>query len=102
MKVTNSQKHINFGQKVPTKALLKSALQKQNYEESRELNLSLGIKYSGHIGFYKRALAIAENACKKNENLQKMVEKLKQNPFTQDKEIEELSKQTKGFIDIDI
>ena len=102
MKITNSQNQINFGQKVPTKALLKSALQKQNFEEAKELNLSLGVKFSGHIGFHKRALLIAENACKKNKKIQEMVNHLKENPFTQKEEIEKITKQTKGFLDIDI
>lgn len=102
MKITNSQNQINFGQKVPTKALLKSALQKQNFEEAKELNLSLGVKFSGHIGFHKRALLIAEKACKKNKFLQELVTRLKENPLTQNAEIEKIAKQTKGFLDIDI
>ena len=102
MKITNSQNQINFGQKVPTKALLKSALQKQNFEEAKELNLSLGVKFSGHIGFHKRAVLIAQNACKKNKSLQELVTRLKENPLTQNSEIEKIAKQTKGFLDIDI
>ena len=102
MEISNTQHNINFGQKVPTKALLKSALQMQNFEEAKELNISLGIKYSGHIGFHKRALTIAENACKKNPKLQEIVNQLKKNPFTQKEEIEKITKQTKGFLDIDI
>ncbi len=102
MEISNTQHNINFGQKVPTRAFLKSALKTQNFEEAKELNLSLGIKYSGHIGFHKRALLIAENACKKNKKIQEMVKHLKENPFTQKEEIEKITKQTKGFLDIDI
>ena len=64
----------------------------QNFEEAKELNLSLGVKYCGHIGFHKRALLIAENACKKNKKIQEMVNHLKENPFTQKEEIEKYCK----------
>ena len=44
MEISNTQHNINFGQKVPTRAFLKSALKTQNFEEAKELNLSLGVK----------------------------------------------------------
>ena len=53
------QNNTTFGQKVPTRALFKSALGIQAYEDAKELNYSLGIKYTGRKGFYPRAAEIA-------------------------------------------
>ena len=51
--------NLHFGQKLPTKALLKSALEIHDFEDAKLLNLSMGTKYSGKVSFYIRAKNIA-------------------------------------------
>lgn len=76
MRTKTIQSHVNFGQKVPTEYLLKAALKKINYTEAKALNQSIGVQYSGYIGFHKRALALAENACKNDDTLKQIVGRL--------------------------
>ncbi len=68
--------NINFGQLVPTKPLLKAALNIHTYDEGKELYLSTSSKVVGNIGYHKRASKIAENAFSKNEQLQKIIKGL--------------------------
>lgn len=76
MKIKNELK-ISFGQLVPTEALLKSALGIHKFEDAKILNQSMGIKYSGHVSFYKRAVTISENILSKNPKIKDLVLKLK-------------------------
>ena len=76
MKV-ESQNQISFGQVVPTEALLKSALGIHKFEDAKTLNESMGIKYSGHVSFYKRAVSISENILSKNPELAELIQRLK-------------------------
>ena len=76
MKVTNQNK-ISFGQAVPTEALLKSALGIHKFEDAKILNQSMGVMYSGHIGFHKRAVSISENILSKNPEIAELIQKLK-------------------------
>ncbi len=73
----NSNSTVNFGQMVPTEPLLKSAVKIHKYEDAKALNYALGIKVSGHISFYKRAVAIAEKVVRNNPEIKKMVDKIK-------------------------
>ena len=76
MKIEN-QNQISFGQVVPTEALLKSALGIHKFEDAKILNQSMGIKYSGHVSFYKRAITISENILSKNPEIKDLIQKLK-------------------------
>lgn len=67
----------NFGHIVPTEPLLKSALEIHKYEDAKVLNQAIGIKYSGHVSFYKRAIKIAQDIIEKNPQVKDIVEKLK-------------------------
>lgn len=68
--------NIYFGQLVPTKPLLKSLVKIHTYDEAKELYLSTSDKFVGNIGFYKRAIIIADNAVEKNENIRKIFQEL--------------------------
>ena len=74
---TISQNKISFGQVVPTEPLLKSALGIHKFDDAKILNQSIGIKYSGHISFYQRAIQIAEEIISKNPELKNIVTELK-------------------------
>lgn len=102
MNIQNYGQNINFGHKVPADILIKAALKKMSYEDAKALNQSIGVRYSGHIGFHKRALAIAEKVCKQDENFKKTVEKIAQitNPFEREKEIQKITAENGGMIDI--
>jgi len=76
MRTKTLHQQVNFGQKVPTEYLLKAALKKIDFTEAKALNQSIGVQYSGHIGFHKRALVLAENACKHDDVLQQIVSRL--------------------------
>ena len=56
MKIENSTQNTSFGQLVPTKPLLKSAMGIHTYSEGRELYLSTSQKFPGHEGYYKKAV----------------------------------------------
>jgi len=81
--IHHNNNNINFGQLMPTKILIKSALGRQNFEESKFLNQTLGVKYSGYLGFHKRAGNIAKNVIDKNENFRKIIENIKSLPDAQ-------------------
>lgn len=80
MKIQNNTQNTSFGQLVPTKPLLKSALKIHNFEEGRELYLSTSTAFPGNVGYYKKAIEIAQNAVKKNENIKNIIDKLKITP----------------------
>lgn len=91
MNIEYTNQHTSFGTLLPTKPLIKSALGNQNFQEAKELNLSLGIKYSGHIGFHKRAVNIANKVCAKNEKFNEIIQTLKNLPSEkQEQKIEQL------------
>lgn len=72
--------YTSFGTLIPAKPLIKSALGNPTFQEAKILNRSLGIKYSGHIGFHKRALKIASEICTKDEKFNKIITELKKLP----------------------
>ena len=76
MNTLNSDSKITFGHFVPTEPLLKSALKLHKYEDAKILNNSLGVQYSGHISFYKRAITIANNIVKKNPEIEAVIKKI--------------------------
>ena len=95
-------KSNKFRTKSSDKSPIKIRLAKAKFWRSKRIEFKSWRKILGHIGFHKRALLIAENACQKNKSLQELVTGLKENPITQNAEIEKIAKQTKGFLDIDI
>lgn len=102
MNIQNN-KNITFGQLIPTKALLKSALGIHKFEDAKILNQSVGIKAPGHQGYHKRASLIASNAVEKNKNIQEILYKLKKlTPEQQEKEIINLVSKIGEEIDITI
>ena len=78
-----SQNEISFGQVVPTEPLLKSALGIHKFDDAKILNQSIGVKYSGHISFYQRAIKIADEIISKNPELKKIVTELKTENITE-------------------
>lgn len=90
-----------FGQIVPAGAIIKSALGTPTYEEAKALNFSLGVKYSGHISFHKRALKIAETACAKDKNFNEIIQKLKNlSAEKQTQEIKIITEKNNGQLDV--
>lgn len=89
----NQNQTINFGQLVPTKPLLKATVRMHNFEESKNLNNAVGVYYSGHISFYKRAIIIADKISKDNPEIAEIVSALKKitDPQIKMKEIDRLN-----------
>ena len=73
----NSFNKVNFGAKVPTEPLLKSALGLHMFEDAKILNNSVGVTVSGHISFYNRASKIAQNIIEKNPQIEKLISEIK-------------------------
>ena len=95
--------NINFGQLIPTKPLLKSALKIHDYDEGKALSLSITTKFPGNIGYYKRAINIADNIISKNPELEKINEEIKQLPQqSQAAEIDKFVNKLGKNIDINI
>lgn len=103
MKIQNTNQNTSFGQLVPTKPLLKSAIGIHTYSEGRDLYLSTSKKFPGHEGYYKKAIIIAQTAIKKNEELKKIVNHLKETPkYEINKEINKIVADIGEKIDISI
>lgn len=73
---TSINYNINFGQILPTKPLLKSLARVHTYDDAKDLYLSTTSKFVGNVGYYKRAIIIADNAVKKNDNICKISQEL--------------------------
>lgn len=103
MKIENNTQNTSFGQLVPTKPLLKSAMGIHTYSEGRELYLSTSQKFPGHEGYYKKAVIIAQSAIKKNEKIKELVRHLKEIPKCNlNKEINKIASDIGEKIDISI
>ena len=74
MKIADNDSKITFCQLLPTAPLLRSAAKIHNFEDAKSLNISVNIKYSGWISFYKRAIKIADEVIKKNPEITKIVD----------------------------
>lgn len=80
----NMHNNINnspsFGTLVPRKALLRTALRINSFEDAKEINQKLGVNYAGHIGFHVRATRIADSVYKKDKEFRQTVDRLKDLP----------------------
>lgn len=103
MKIQNTNQNTSFGQLVPTKPLLKSAIGIHTYSEGRDLYLSTSKKFPGHEGYYKKAIIIAQTAIKNDDKLKKIVNHLKKTPkYEINKEINKIVSDIGEKIDISI
>ena len=103
MKIKNNTQNTSFGQLVPTKPLLKSAMGIHTDSEGRELYLSTSQKFPGHEGYYKKAIIIAKSAIEKNEKIKEIVNHLKEIPnFNLNKEINKIASNIGEKVDISI
>ena len=101
MNIKCNNQNTSFGTLVPAKPLIKAALGYPTFEEAKSLNLSIGVKYSGHIGFHKRAIKIANEICTKNENFNTLIKNLKKIPKdTRENEINNIISQLGEQLDV--
>ena len=102
MRITKQNNVKFFGQKVPTEPLLKSAVKLHKFEDAKSLNQAIGIKYSGHISFYERAINISNRIIKLNPDIEKLVSNLKtlNNAVKQQEEINRIKKEIGETIDV--
>ena len=77
MKILDQNQTTAFGQLVPTEPLLKASVKIHDFEDAKILNKALGVNYSGHISFYKRAITISDEIIKNNPEIAKIVSVLK-------------------------
>lgn len=102
MNIQNNTK-THFGHLIPTKPLLKSALKIHSYDEGKDLTLSITTKFPGNLGYYNKAVKIAESILNKNAELSALLEKIKQlPPQTQAAEVDKIVNKLGKNIDIDI
>lgn len=71
MKVQNNT-NIYFGQKVPTKPLLRIGAGIFNYEDAKALCMSFDPRFPGHTGYYKKAVDFAQNIARKNPEIEEI------------------------------
>ena len=60
MEINKINPNINFGQLVPTEALLKSALKIHNFREGKSLTLAVDKSFPGSVGYFNKAINIAK------------------------------------------
>lgn len=77
MNTTINYSLINFGQKVPTALLLECGLEKTNYDHYKQLCLSIGNQFPGHVGYTGKALKYIQTIKKKNPEINEFIEQLK-------------------------
>lgn len=100
---TKNNTHTYFGQLLPAKPLLKSALQIHTYEEGKALSLSISNKFPGNIGYYKKAVCIANDIISKNPELENFITEIKQLPQqSQTTEVDKFVSKFGQTIDVNI
>ena len=102
MNILNQNQTITFGQLVPTEPLLKAAIKIHKFEDAKILNKAVGVNYSGHIGFYQRAIVISDKIIKDNPNIAEIVSHLQKIEDLQakQKEIELIKTKYGEYIDL--
>ena len=102
MNTLNMNNSITFGELIPTEQLLKSAVRIHKFEDAKILNNAIGVNYSGHISFYKRAIEISERIIKNNPMVAEIVSGLKKiaNPQAQAEEIKNLKTKYGEYLDV--
>jgi len=102
MNILSNNQTITFGQLVPAEPLLKAAIKIHKFEDAKILNNALGVNFSGHIGFYKRAIVISDQIIKNNPNIAKIVSDLQKISDLQTKinEIERIKTQYGEYLDL--
>lgn len=77
MRVNNNYNvNINFGQKVPTREVLKIASGLRSVEDAKVICNSCRDKFVGHVGYYKTAVKIVDSLKAKNKTFSELVDKL--------------------------
>ena len=85
---TINNNNIYFGQRIPTKLLLKCSLDSYKYQDVKELVLSQDTRFPGHLGYAGKAMKIVNGAIQKNEFFADFVNRLKQVPDANARELE--------------
>ena len=102
MNILNQNYTVTFGQLVPTEPLLKAAMKMHKFEDAKVLNNAIGVNYSGHVSFYKRAITISDEIVKKNPNVAEIVSALHKIADSQAKmkEIERIKTKYGEYLDV--
>ena len=104
MNILKQNQTITFGQLVPTEPLLKAAVKIHQFGDAKILNNALGVTYSGHIGFYQRAITIADGIVKNNPEIAEIVSSLQKFSDSQAKikEIKRLKTKYGEYFDVTV
>jgi len=77
--------NVSFEHKVPTAPLLKIGAGIFNYNDAKSLCLAFDNKFPGHVGYYRKALGLAENIAQKNEGIKNKIDALNSYDSKRDK-----------------